>query len=231
MKKINLFLIVLTSVLLCSTYSRAEVPWLPEGKTRYLAMGDSIAAGYGAIPVTQGYPYLLYQSGSIDSISNVLFANAAVPGATSEQVLDYQVPLATESFPADVITLSFGGNDVLKILQGEDAGTVLAEFGNNLATTLYQLRYALPDSKIYISNLYSIPEIPGSDEVIQYFNYIVSSVASGYGVPVADVYSAFDGKQGVLLIDRHDAGVNVHPTNKGYQLIAQAFRDAMESEY
>ena len=32
----------------------AEVPWQFADNTRYMAMGDSLAAGYGAIPATQG---------------------------------------------------------------------------------------------------------------------------------------------------------------------------------
>jgi hypothetical protein len=32
--------------------------------TRYMALGDSIAAGYKAVPVTNAYPYLLYRKGS-----------------------------------------------------------------------------------------------------------------------------------------------------------------------
>ena len=29
----------------------------------YIAMGDSVAAGTGAVPVTNGYPYQLYDQG------------------------------------------------------------------------------------------------------------------------------------------------------------------------
>ena len=58
----------------------AELPWQSDQHTRYMALGDSLAAGYGAIPVTQGYPYLLYGSGVFDTLPNTLFANASVPG-------------------------------------------------------------------------------------------------------------------------------------------------------
>jgi hypothetical protein len=59
--------------------------------TRYLALGDSIAAGYKVVPVTQAYPYLLYQGGVFDHIPSTLFCNAAVPGATSQDVLLHQL--------------------------------------------------------------------------------------------------------------------------------------------
>lgn len=37
------------------TSTLAEVPWQFANNTRYMAMGDSLAAGYGAIPATNGY--------------------------------------------------------------------------------------------------------------------------------------------------------------------------------
>src|SRR3989304_6682173 len=52
--------------------------------TRYLALGDSIAAGYKVVPVTQAYPYLLYQDGVFDHIPSTLFCNAPGPGAPSK---------------------------------------------------------------------------------------------------------------------------------------------------
>jgi lysophospholipase L1-like esterase len=101
---------VILFVLAFSTVTRAEIPWVDDGNTRYLALGDSIAAGFGAIPVTQGYPYLLYRGGVFDTISNMYFANAAVPGATSAHVLNNQVPQTIEAFPPSVITITVGGN-------------------------------------------------------------------------------------------------------------------------
>ena len=54
--------------------------------TRYMALGDSLAAGYQAVPVTKGYVYRLYDTETFDSIDHTLFANAAVPGASSSDV-------------------------------------------------------------------------------------------------------------------------------------------------
>ncbi|SRR5260370_34055419 len=76
-----------------------------------LAMGDSLAAGFGAIPVTQGYAYLLYKGGTFDSLTNTIFADAAAPGATSAHVLAFQVPQAVNIFQPHVVTISVGGND------------------------------------------------------------------------------------------------------------------------
>ncbi|SRR6266581_8579061 len=215
-------------LMLLAGLARAEQPWTFTNDTRYLALGDSLAAGYGAVPTTQGYAYLLYQDGTYDKATNTIFADAAVPGATSSDVLSYQVPQAVNFFRPHVVTLSVGGNDLLAILGGADPTVVLGQFATNLYQILCGLHQGLPQARIYIQNLYDIPEItsqiPGGLEAILTFNFIVASTAQTCGATVADVYSAFSGQEGLLLIARNGAGqFEVHPTNAGHRVIAKAF--------
>jgi lysophospholipase L1-like esterase len=221
--------IFLVLALLPAGAARADVPWTFSDNTRYMSLGDSLAAGYGAMPTTQGYAYLLYQQGVYDQTTNTLFANAAVPGATSGDVLAYQVPQAITRFQPTVVTLSVGGNDLLRILNNEDPLQVLGQFQANLGQILCGLRQALPQSRIYVHNLYDVPEItanvPGGLQAILGFNAVIAGVAQACGASVADVYSAFSGRTGLLLIERNGAGqFEVHPTNAGYRAIADAFR-------
>lgn len=179
---------------------------------------------------TQGYAYLLYQQGVYDKTTNTLFANAAVPGATSSDVLAYQVPQAITRFQPGVLTLSVGGNDLLRILNKEDPSTVIREFQVNLADILCTLHRALPQSRIYLHNLYDVPEITaqvtGGLQAILAFNDVIAGVAKACGASVADVYTAFSGRTGLLLIERNGAGqFEVHPTNAGYRAIANAFKE------
>lgn len=216
--------------LLLAGSARADVPWTFSDNTRYMALGDSLAAGYGAMPATQGYAYLLYQQGVYDKTTNTLFANAAVPGATSSDVLAYQVPQAITRFQPGVLTLSVGGNDLLRILNKEDPSTVIREFQVNLADILCTLHRALPQSRIYLHNLYDVPEITaqvtGGLQAILAFNDVIAGVAKACGASVADVYTAFSGRTGLLLIERNGAGqFEVHPTNAGYRAIANAFKE------
>ena len=211
----------------------AEVPWQFADNTRYMAMGDSLAAGYGAIPATQGYAYLLYQEGVFDAVPNILLSNVGLIGATSQDVLDNQVPLAIDPFVPTVITLTVGGNDIAKILEGEDFGTVITEFQNNLIAIFTQLRTGLPNAKIYINNLYDIPELPlpppGIRPIVQAFNGVIEGVAGVFNVPVADVFSAFEGRNGLRLIQRNDADqFEVHPSNAGHRTMANAFKAVIE---
>jgi lysophospholipase L1-like esterase len=220
---VGLFLVLLPTAV------SAELPWQFEPHTRYMALGDSLAAGYGAVPATQGYVYLLYHSGAFDTVPHTLFSNAGVPGATSRQVLDHQVPLAIEAFQPDVITITVGGNDLLRILSGANPADVLAEFQANLTQILLRLRAGLPEARIYVSNLYTIPEIRGADQIVPLFNQVVVGVAAAFDVRVADFYGAFLGRSGLLLVERHGAGqYEVHPTNAGYRAMADAFVAAIE---
>jgi len=198
-----------------------------------MAMGDSLASGYGAVPATQGYAYLLYKEGVFDKIPNTLLSNVGLIGATSEDVLNYQVPLAINPYVPTVITLTVGGNDIARILQGENFGTVITEFEYNLNAIFTQLQTGLPNAKIYINNLYDIPELPlpppGIRPIVQAFNQVIEGVAGVFNVPVADVFSAFEGRKGLRLIQRNGADqFEVHPSNAGHRAIANAFKAVIE---
>lgn len=226
---ISRFVLVLALFITSTPILAGSLPWQFENHTRYMALGDSLVAGYGALPVTQGYVYRLYREEVFDKIPHTLFSNAGVPGVTSKQVLDHQVPQAIEAFRPSVITITVGGNDLLRILKGENPNLVLSEFQANFAQILGALRAALPNTRIYVSNLYTIPQIAGADQIVPVFNQIVAGVASMYNVPVADVYSAFLGRRGLLLIERPGAAPDeVHPTNVGYEVIADAFAALVE---
>lgn len=222
---------ILALVLLVLPFeARAELPWQTDLHTRYMALGDSLAAGFGAVPATRGYVYMLYRSGVYDTVPNTLLVNAGVSGATSADVLAYQVPQAVQVFHPTEITLSVGGNDLLRVLNGADPAQVLGEFQTNLIQILSQLRAGLPTARIIMSNQYTIPEIPGADQLIVPLNQIIEGVAAAFGVEVADVHGAFLGRTGLLLIERHDADIyNVHPTNAGYRVMAECFIEAARS--
>lgn len=234
-------LIRLTVLLVFTTLAgaaRAELPWQFEQHTRYMAMGDSLAAGYGAIPATHGYAYLLYQGGAFDKVPNTLLSNVGVPGATSHDVLAYQVPLAVQAFKPQAVTLTVGGNDLLTILNGGDPYVVLSDFGANLWQILGALCEGLPGAAIHVSNLYTVP-LPGVDlvdVVVPMFNEVVAQAAagassSGCDVRLVDIYSAFQNMNGLLLIERNQSNLfEVHPTNAGYRVMAQTFIKVIEAE-
>ncbi|MBI4527112.1 MAG: SGNH/GDSL hydrolase family protein [Deltaproteobacteria bacterium] len=228
----NLIFVVLVSLPLTAY---AELPWQLSQHTRYMALGDSLAAGYGAVPAAQGYAYQLYASGVFDTVPNTLLSNAGIPGTTSRDILEHQLPQAIkalrerEAVQPTFITLLIGGNDLLQILNGADPNQVLTDFQLNLTEILGTLRAALPHTRIYVGNLYTIPQIPGADDIVPVFNDIIAGVADAFDVPWANVYKEFLGKKDYLLINRRGADqFEVHPSNAGHRAIARAFRAVIE---
>lgn len=213
-------------------------PWVSfDTHTRYLAMGDSISAGYKAMPATQAFTYNLYQSNAIDNVNNTLFCVMAVPGAMSQDVLSYQVPQAhlflanTGQSYRKVITLTVGGNDLLQVLQGADPTIVLAAFGQNLGQILGQLRFQFPDARIYVANYYD-PKLPVASEkdLVIALNQVIAIVASQVPqVKLVDIFTAFEGRSGLLLIEKKGSDIlQIHPTNTGYRVITDAFAAAIK---
>jgi lysophospholipase L1-like esterase len=136
-------------------------PWvLMDSHTRYAALGDSVAAGYGALPATQAYPYQLYQSGVIDNINNTLFSMMAVPGAMTSDVLYYQIPqlgrfLHHTGMPyRQVVTLQIGANDMFQVMAGAEPTAVLTAIGGNLYAIIGKLTTDFPNAKIYVGKLF-----------------------------------------------------------------------------
>lgn len=96
---IRLSKLLISLILLLPLNVVAELPWQHNQHSRFLAMGDSLTAGYGADPTLNGYAYLLYKQGVFDTPVKTLFANAAVPGVTSTDVRNYQLPQVEKFYP------------------------------------------------------------------------------------------------------------------------------------
>ncbi len=234
----------LTVLLLMAAPAAWTQPWVSfDNDTRYMALGDSLSAGYGAKPATQGFVYRLYQSGVVDKLNNLLFCAAAVPAATSNDVLMYQVPQVHLFFTdtgvsyRKVVTLTMGGDDALSILNPD--GTVnegaipvmLQAYGQHLSAILSILVGTPGDIRVYVGNLYDpkLP-IPGGELIVAAMNQVTAQVVSAFPgkVVLVDIYSAFQGRSGLLLIEKHGAAPDeVHPTNAGYGVMADAFAEAI----
>jgi len=130
-----------------------------------------------------------------------------------------------------------GGNDLLSIFKvGANPAQVLNTFQTNLIGILSQLCAGLPQTLIYLGNLYNIENfVVPTAPIIDAFNQTVSGVTTLVNggicsdrVKVADIHAAFEGQQqGLLMFNRPGAhAAEPHPTNAGHQAIAQAFIDA-----
>ncbi len=219
-------------------------PWVSfDNNTRYLALGDSLSAGYAAKPATQGFVYRVYQSGAVDNLNNLLFCDAAVPNTTSAEVLHYQVPQVPFFFKETgqtyrkIVTLTVGGNDAFTVVGpgGQiDPGAVLAmlqAYAANLGTILGTLVSEFPDLRIYVGNLYDprLP-IPGEEVLVNLMNQTTAAVVAAFpnNAVLVDIHAAFDGRSGLLLLEKHGSAPDqIHPTDAGYGVMAKAFEDAI----
>jgi acyl-CoA thioesterase-1 len=80
------------------------------GPVRYMALGDSTAHGIGASTPEHSATYRLAES-LTTHYAPVTFANIAVSGATTADVLRSQIPQVAD-FAPDLVTLFIGPNDV-----------------------------------------------------------------------------------------------------------------------
>jgi lysophospholipase L1-like esterase len=222
------------AALLVPTPATAQSWTTFDSDARYVALGDSISAGYGVTPATRGFPYQLYQSSVINNLNATLFAMMAVPGALSSDVLNYQVPQVkrflheTGTPHRQVVTLLIGGNDLFQIMEGSDPIVVLNTLGTNLFQIISTLKAQTANVEIYVGTLYDprLP-VPGGRDLILAGNQVIANVVSAFkpdSVFLVDLYSAFEGRNGLLLIEKHGAGaVEAHPTAAGHQVIADTF--------
>jgi lysophospholipase L1-like esterase len=113
---------VALGILFGSSVASAQINFIKEGY--YLSLGDSIGAGEGALPVTQGFVYRLYEQGVFGRKQVMDFSNIAIKGVTADEVQFFQVPEALcvqeprIAVNPSVITLTAGSNDFLVYLAG-----------------------------------------------------------------------------------------------------------------
>lgn len=211
----------------------------------YLALGDSLAAGF-----TVGDPSEAY----VARISRALrrtkpglkLENLAVAGETSASLRARQLPRALALIAAECaagrrvspITLDIGGNDARAVGRG-DRATQLATIrrvGENIGFALDALRKAtgrcggqLP-ADIAVMNYYNpYGGDPADQNSAAYWtaqlNQAITRAATARGVPVADVATAFGG--GLAYRYTYIVTGDIHANAAGHRVIAEQFWRAL----
>lgn len=197
---------------------------------QYTAIGDSLTTGFGALP-GNGFVPAYRRMAEARLRTPVRLTNLGVNGLTTdglEQRLkgDNSFRLAVRE--ADLITMSIGGNDLIKAAKA--AGTRPGELSpllqkslrnckrniSDIMSTMSQLKAGMPKPYIIrIVGLYNpYPQVNEATEWVRQFN----RYASGYSSRVcgfASIYNEFAGNErGFLFID------HIHPNGRGYRVIA-----------
>lgn len=196
----------------------------------YIALGDSVAAGTGAVPVTNGYPYQLYDQGVFGVKKEVAFSNIALRGARSWELRDHQVPQVLCAEPPrrpTIVTVTAGANDIFRndpdipaiARRVAEAIDLLLNNGAGLVNTPVVDPFTgapcrpLENVTILVSNYYSIPHpspaiaallddaLRGFDQALRFWLQFVP-VPGGSRIGYVDLYTPSLGRQGLTLVER-----------------------------
>jgi lysophospholipase L1-like esterase len=255
--------------LLAILFAAVFIPGLSHGQVNvvanngyYVGLGDSISAGQGALPVTNGFVFRLYDHAVFGSKQELEFSNIAIRAAQTWHVLEHQVPQAIciTGFQPSVITITVGANDFFAALPNVDVNVLAsiafrtAEIVNRLlngfvypdATSPGKAQQCpgLPNVTVLVANNYAVPHPDPAiartlDSFAVAYDQLLRLALSGLRVPtgsriaVVDLYSAFKGPKGLLLIRNGGANagsgpldIEVHPNNVGHLVIAREFQRA-----
>ncbi|MHB8171936.1 MAG: GDSL-type esterase/lipase family protein [Thermincolia bacterium] len=236
-KTLLLILVLLTLIFILVPMTGADTT-----KSYYLALGDSLTVGYQSPQETMkaGNSAKKFVDIYFDRIkpyfNNLEKMNHGKIGISSSQlrkdVLDNR-DLREKIKQASVITVTIGGNDLLKqgleiVLTGKEAQVEKSreQMAKNLTETLVEIR-KLTKAPVYVSDIYN-PFNPKRwqhkklEPWVQKFNRTIYDIAWEQKVKVAPVYETFQGheiKKKESFIG-HDA---LHPNDNGYTAISEAF--------
>lgn len=193
-------------------HARRELP----GDIVYIAIGDSAAQGIGASRPARSYVGVLAKRMERWSGRTVRVINLSVSGAVLGSALEKQLPrllrIRPEVVDASVLTVSIGANDI--------AAWDEPRFEREVDILFSQL----PPHAI-VADLPSFYFLPGERRA-QAANRILRSTAEKYGLRVVDLHDTMR-REGVRGVTTQFAGDLFHPNDRGYDVWANAFDDAV----
>ncbi|WP_245696903.1 SGNH/GDSL hydrolase family protein [Bhargavaea beijingensis] len=192
-----------------------------------VGLGDSLTQGVGDERKREGYVgRLAVRMEEWKGVKNVEVRNLAKRGRRSDQ-LEEQLsdPRVREAIAeADILTLTIGGNDLMKVIKKDlfnlDAKAFegkLGPFMDRLSTSLFQIRRANPDAVLIILGLYNpltvvTEEKSDFDRILSEWNSVLEDAA------VADGRACFVSVDD-LFVSNRDLVYHTdffHPNSKGY---------------
>ena len=233
---------------------------LTQKRLNYVAIGDSLTEGVGDQTNQGGFIPLLANAISESNDVNVVSQNFGVAGNTSTQIYKRMVKekkIQTAIKKADVITITVGGNDVMKVIRTQLTNLTEQSFEKPAQTYQKQLteifdfiRDHNPTAQVYILGIYNpfylnFPDITEMQEVIDHWNQatqeIVAQQKQMYFVPINDLlYQGVNGSKGVTTSDGEVQTItnnalfeedHFHPNNIGYQIMSDAVAEAYKEHH
>lgn len=183
----------------------------------YLALGASDATGIGALPLTEGYVYLIARE--LDrQIHGVFLVNLGLPGARIDLIKE-QVRVAKQiGTKADLVTLWTGAND---LVNGDDP----KQFQEQLRSLLGIVKADISRT-IVVANLPDLTMLPRfraspsaavTQARIDAFNRAIAEETRSAGGALVDLHASPVRDDLVFDVD------GFHPNNTGHREIARQF--------
>ena len=205
----------------------------------YIAIGDSLAAGQTPErEIDAGYADMIAQELSRNQPVAFYSKDLAFPGFTTADVLDsIQSDEAKRVLAsANLITVSAGANDLLRLVQGDpaqgsltfqqiQADFALNEARKNMELILAELTELSPNADVYVMGYYfAYPHVrdsqkSGTAKQLDRLNEILERSAEKAGAIFVSVDQSF----GDDAVDKVPNAADVHPNAAGYQAMANAF--------
>lgn len=199
----------------------------------YLALGDSITAGYG-VRSPFSFPNV-YACILIRCNPNLRFLNLGVNGLTTSGLLNLlkaNPRMRSCLSQASLITLTIGSNDLLRLIRNPHQliqpsllPIILGNLNKNLLQIGAEIRLLNPTATVKVATIYNpLPAGPYANYssqvqgIIDNANGLIMMCARRYGFIVVNLDAEMKGKE-ALFIGRDYA----HPSAAGYQMIANAF--------
>jgi lysophospholipase L1-like esterase len=225
----------------------------------YVAVGDSVGAGFGATPGQSFFDlYCAYLKSPAGGSLVDQCVNESLVGLTSQSALDggtiqKVVNDINGSTSAPVVTVVLGANDLLGSSGCQPITAAGCTFMANMRTILDQLQTALAGhpgphviqwleyynpnhdnpfgsasadqstAALLLGNDFALTDCSSSDLTLIGLNDAINCIAKEKGATPVDAYTPFQNgcASGDCFSD------SLHPNDKGYGLIFDAFRDAI----
>lgn len=197
----------------------------------YLALGDSITAGYG-VGANRAFAIQLYTS-LLLSFPGLRYENLGVNGLTSAEIASMvgQKGVCSLIAQSKIISITIGSNDLIAVGKGLISGTganvdlTLGSLNHNLMLLGGRIRSTNPTALVKIATIYNPmpPMNKASDALaeglVKAANHSIIRMAREFRFVVAPVAKVFSGREQFLLGPDH-----LHPNLVGHRVIADLFR-------
>ena len=221
---------------------------------RYVALGDSIAYGYGLEDREEQSYVSLIRKHLEKQYDSVFVSNFGSNGMRSEELLDILINPENEFYAkyratikhADIVTISIGSNDLLHLIKLDMNIESLIEngaemfdkacrgFQKNFPKIIREIRKINPNVKIYADNIYNPAKgLAAFDDVYDVAEYYISLMNHCFyeseDYRLVDVKGCFDQeKDSMVNVSWKGREIDPHPSEEGHQKIAGMVIKEME---